>query len=162
MIDFDVNADNFWGLVQAMSYKERMKHMRRAFAAGAKRLQRRAGDLLIADLKGVRDSSAMRKTIWTKVYNRIGGFRVTVAGNNHPYPSRMKNRGGSVRKLPLARWMEEGTAGRATKGGHNRGGLRPYKFLARANSQLAANVGDNLEKDFMTALEKTAKKYGCI
>lgn len=155
MIDVDVDASKLWGLCSAMSYRDRMRSMKRAFAAGANRIKRRAGEILVSELGEVRDPKAMKKTVWTKVYSRVGGFRVTVAGNTHPYPAKQ-------RRLPLGRWMEEGTDGRDTKSRGPRGKLGAVKFLAKANDELKGSVSANLEKDFMEQLTKTARKYGCI
>ncbi|MCM1369832.1 MAG: hypothetical protein NC204_05605 [Candidatus Amulumruptor caecigallinarius] len=159
MIDFECNADNFWGLVGAMAPRERMRHMKGAMRTTANSLKRRASELFISGLNHVRSTSELKKTIWIKVYDRISGFRVSVAGNKHPYMSAGFRNG---RKVPLARWMEEGTGERTTGSGAIRGRLRPMKFLARANEEMEANISQTLSDNFLKGVARTAKKYGCI
>ena len=163
MIDVDYDDKNLWGLVQALSMRDRVRIFRGAMRKSANDLKRLAGDILIRDLKNVRDRSALKKTIWTKVYTRTAGFRVTVAGNAHLYPSRMRNKSNEVRELPLGRWLEEGATDRKTrKGGYARGSLPAIKFLGRANEQLEPRISEMLEEHYFEYVTKEAKKYGCI
>lgn len=161
MIDCDFDASNYWGLIQAMRPSERMKVMRGSLRSTARTLKRRAEDILLSRLGHVRNRAAMRRTIWTKVYDRTAGFRVTVAGNAHCYPARQ-------RELPLARWLEEGTAERRTskfRGSYlrlRRGQLRPVKFLAEANSQMEGRISAELSDKLIQETHKIAKRYGCV
>lgn len=149
-------------MLQAMGVKERVRVMKAAMRRSANELKARAGDILIGSLAHVANRTAMKRTIWTKVYDRSTMFRVTVAGNAHCYPSRMKNRQGNVRELPLGRWLEEGTDGRETSKGYTRGALPRVGFLSAANEEMEATISRRLEENFIHEMEKIAKNYGCI
>lgn len=162
MIDVEYDASNFWGMTQAMGIRDRVRMMKSAMRASAGDIKRRAGEILISELSSVRNPAAMKKTIWTKVYDRTAGFRVSVAGNNHCYPSRMSTRKGTVRELPLGRWLEDGTGMRSTGKGYTRGTLPAIGFLGRADSELQSSVSSRIEDHFIEQQKKIAKKYGCI
>ncbi len=155
MIDVDVDAANFWGLLQAMDQKARVRVMRSTLRRAANDLKGRAFDVLTGKLRSLRNRTAMRKTIWTKVYSRTVGFRVTVAGNARPYPARQRD-------LPLSRWLEDGTGTRQTKKGYARGTLPPLKFLETANRSTEGRVTDMLEEKFIEEMTRIARNYGCI
>lgn len=162
MIDVDFNSDNLWGLYTALSMRDRARIFRSAMRRSANELKAEAFKNLVKAVH-VRDRAAMRKTIWTKIYTRTAGFRVSVAGNNHCYPSRMKNRKGNVRELPLARWLEDGTQeSRRTGKGYLRGQLPAIGFLGEAAEQLRESTTSRLQSNLMTYIEKEARKYGCI
>lgn len=163
MIDAEIDSSQFWGLLQAMDGKARVRVMRATLRRAANDLKGRAFDVLTGKLRSLRNRTAMRKTIWTKVYDRTPGFRVTVAGNAHTYPSRMTAKGGATRELPLARWLEDGTGQRTTRtGGHARGSLPALKFLETANAGLKDRITDMLEEKFIGEMTRIAKNYGCI
>lgn len=162
MIDIDCDYSNLWGMTQAMGIRDRVRMMKSAMRASANDIKRRAGEILISELASVRDKAAMKKTIWTKVYDRTAGFRVSVAGNSHCYPSRMSTRTGRVRELTLGRWLEEGTAERRTNRGYSRGMLPAIGFLGRADAEMQTTINDRIEDHFIEQQMKIAKKYGCI
>lgn len=155
MLEVDFNADNLWGLARAMSNRRRVAAMKSAMRRSANSLKGRAGEILLSRLRSVRDREAMKKTIWTKVYDRIAGLRVTVAGNRHPYPARQ-------RELPLGRWLEEGTGNRQTGKRYARGVLPAFGFLGQANAEMGGSMSDDLQQRFLDEITKTAKQYGCI
>jgi hypothetical protein len=162
MIDVNCNADNFWGMIQAMKPSERKRVMKSAMRRSATMLKDRAAEILLSRLSSVRNRSAMKKTIWTKVYDRTAGFRVSVAGNSHLYPSRMRTKTGGMRALPLGRWLEEGTKNRATSKGYARGSLPALKFMRQAKEGKEPKISEDLENNFMMEMQRIAKKYGCI
>lgn len=148
-----------FGLIRQLDSKERAKLMRGTMRSCANKLKAQAFKNL-ADAVHIRDRRAMRKTIWTKVYKRVAGFRVTTAGNKHLYPSRMKNKQGATRDVPLARWLENGTFTRSTrKGGHNRGFLPAVGFLRKASDSMAPGMVSTIEGELIKKLQKKAKEY---
>lgn len=167
MIDYDYNDRNLWAFIHAMSLKERTKVLRSTFRRSANEIKRRAGEILLTKLRDVRDPKAMKRMIWTKVYTKTAGFRVTVAGDRYYYPSRMKNKQGGVRELPLARWIATGTPmpgkpERRTDRGYYRGELPQIDFLGQARNELEARVMDEIEDRFLEQAMREAQKYGCI
>ena len=165
MIDVDFNADNLWGMLQAMRPAERVRLMKAAMRRSARDVKDRAFELLVSRLRHVSNRTALKKTIWTKVYDRTAGFRVTVAGNAHTYPSRMRNSSGEVRELPLARWLEDGaglTAGRTTAKGYARGKLPALRFMKQAKEEMGPVISGRLEDNFEELMIRLARKYGCI
>ncbi|MDE7402012.1 MAG: hypothetical protein K2M87_01220 [Muribaculaceae bacterium] len=162
MIDINVDHERLDALFRAMTPRERARGMRSVIRKCATQLKARAGEILVSKVN-TRDRSALKKTIWTKVYDRsIIGFRVTVAGNNHLYPSRMKNSRGDVRELPLGRWLESGTADRTTSRRGGRGALPAIGFMKQANDEMEAGMTARIEENFTTVMTRIAKKYGCI
>lgn len=161
MIDEDLRIDTnrLYGLLQAMTPKERLRHGRRALAAAARSLKREAEGNLMRNLAHVRNPRSMRSTIWTKIYRGNSGFRVTVAGNSHPYAARQRD-------LPLGRWLETGTGSRNTQGGkrkgHRTGNLPELGFLGKAVEAYGPQIEGELESFLLAELTKTARKYGCI
>lgn len=161
MIDFDFDDRNLWGMVQAMSPKERVRLMKGAMRASARTIKRRAESLLLDRLDHVSNPTAMKRTIWTRVYNQVAGFRVTVAGSTHCYPAKQ-------RELPLGRWLEDGTGERFTRGTalrrkkSRRGRLGAVRFLADAGAELEGSISSDLCENFKKQMIRVAKKYGCI
>ena len=157
--DLAVDTRKLYGLLQAMTPHERLRHAKRALSAAARALKKRAEENLLGSLKHVSNRTSMRSTIWTKIYQGGTGFRVTVAGNSHPYHARQRD-------LPLGRWLEDGTTQRDTKGGKRKaqrtGALDSIGFLGRAVEELGPGIENNLEEFLLDELAKTAKKYGCI
>lgn len=162
MIDVDFNADNLWGFTQAMSPRDRVRLMKGAMRDAANDIKHRAADIMMSRLKEVRNRAALKRTIWTKIYDRSSGFRVTVAGNSHGYPSRMVNKQGGVRDLPLGRWLEAGTGERSTSKGYARGMLPAIGFLGQAVEELEESTSERLGDHFIERVKKEASKYGCI
>lgn len=162
MIDVNFDNTNLWGLMGALKMRDRIRLFKGALHRSANELKNEAARILMSEVN-VRDRSAMRKTIWTKVYTHTAGFRVSVAGNNHLYPSRMRNRKGGVRMLPLGRWLETGTTeNRETGKGYFRGQLPSIGFLAKAQANIGDRVNENLRANIVTVMTREAKKYGCL
>lgn len=162
MIDFEFDDKNLWGMVQAMSPKERVRLMKGAMRASARTIKRRAESLLLDRLDHVSNPTAMKRTIWTRVYNQVAGFRVTVAGSTHCYPAKQ-------RELPLGRWLETGSKGeRITRGTSlrpkrsRRGRLGAHRFLTDACEEMKASMSADLCENFKKQMIRVAKKYGCV
>lgn len=161
MIDFEYDERNIWGLVSALSMRDRVRVFKNAMRRSANEIKKRAGDILLSRLT-VSKPSVMRKGVWTKVYDRTAGFRVAVAGNKHCYPSHTRTIHG-VRELPLARWYETGTEHRSTRyKGYARGALQPIGFLKQAVEELEPGINDRIEDNFFEYMMKEARKYGCV
>lgn len=157
MSDFKYDDSNLRKLINELGMKRTARALRTSLARQANSLKSHAARILFTKLNHVSNRTAMRKTIWTKLYKGVVGFRVTVAGNSHPYPTK-------PRAVPLGRWLEDGTSGRTSKrngAGVNRGDLRRYGFLAQAVEEKESSISSELETRFMDQIKKTAVKYGC-
>lgn len=157
MTDFVYDDSNLRQLIRELGPRLTARALKTSMVRQANTLKSHAARILFSKLKHVGNRGAMRKTIWTKVYKGVPGFRVTVAGNFHPYPTK-------PRAVPLGRWLETGTALRSSKrngNGANRGSLPQFGFLAQAVEEQEGNISAELEKRFMDQIKKTAVKYGC-
>lgn len=155
-----VDMSRLYRLIREIGPKERRKLLRGSLKASANKLKKRAFEILKPKLKTIRNPRALKREIRTKVYKRITGFGVSVAGNKNLYPSRMKNRRGEVREVPLARWLEAGTYTRKTRDkGYGRGFINAYKFMQQAEREMAPGLIRTIETEVIKKLQKKAKEY---
>lgn len=156
-----VDTSRLDALIRQLSPRQLASLQRRGMLRAANDIKKRAVQILFRHLRHVRSRKDMRKSIWTYAYRGVPGFRVTVAGNRHLYPSRMRS-GGGVRELPLGRWLETGTYKkdpRKTRKGYTRGTLPAIEYLAQAEQELEPTTIARIEQYTVAQLERIAKKY---
>lgn len=163
MTDFNYDDSNLRKLIDELGMKRTARALKTAMHRQANALKSHAARILFTKLNHVSNRAAMRKTIWTQVYRGVVGFRVTVAGNDHPYPTK-------PRAVPLGRWLEDGTSERTSVRtnqrtvlhyGANRGTLPRLGFLDQAVQEKEGSISAELEARFLDQIKKTAVKYGC-
>ena len=162
--DFRVDTTRLEKLIASLTPRRPAALLRSAMRRPARDIKKRAEAIMLSGVGHVRDRRALRKGIWTRVYKRTPGFQVTVAsrkpGDVNHYPSRMRS-GAGARMLPVALWLEGGTADRVTrKGGYARGGLRAIGFLTQAKQETEASTVRRIEEETVKRLEKLAQRYG--
>ena len=145
VIDYD--DSNLQRLFDALTPKQRMVAMRRAFK---------------------REANYVRKVAISNMRSRINadkdiesGIRAFVFRGNPRATGK-----------PVLIWAEEGTDPRYTKGrisgwnwksrkAHSTGRMRPYGFMKKTLDETRHVVTDNLHNEIINSIQKEAKKYGC-
>ena len=176
VIDYD--DSNLQRLFDALTPKQRMVAMRRAFKREANYVRKVAISNMRSRINADKD---IESGIRAFVFKRKAGFRVTIGtkkanskgkGERGYYISRKLRGNPRATGKPVLIWAEEGTDPRYTKGrisgwkwksrkAHSTGRMRPYGFMKKTLDETRHVVTDNLHNEIINSIQKEAKKYGC-
>lgn len=175
VIDYD--DSNLQRLFDALTPKQRMVAMRRAFKREASYVR----NIAISNMWGCLNAGRkIESGIRAIVFKRKAGFKVTIAtkranskgnGERGYYISRKLRKKDATGK-PVLIWAEEGTDPRYTKGRikmgiwksrkvHSTGRMRPYGFMKKTLDETQFTVTDHLRNEIIESVQTEAKKYGC-
>lgn len=158
--------DNLVAMFGKLDEKARRQALRGGMRRVSNKVRKDAQSGMASSVKG--STPGLRRSIWSKVYSRVAGFKVSV------YPVRGTKKGyyrssSPARDLPIARWLELGTKERrrgSIKGGRRHGGrtgrIMAYRFMERAERKVAGSVSKEMQDEVRGYVLKVAKKYGCM
>lgn len=175
VIDYD--DSNLQRLFEALTPKQRMVAMRRAFKREANYVR----NIAISNMWGCLNAGRkIESGIRAIVFKRKAGFKVTIAskkanskgnGERGYYISRKLRKKDATGK-PVLIWAEEGTDPRYTKGrlkwgnlktrkAHFTGHMKSYGFMKKTLDETQFTVTDHLRNEIIESVQTEAKKYGC-
>ncbi len=169
---------NLQKLFEALTPKQRMVAMRRAFRREANRVRKTAVNNMRNSINADKD---IERGIRATVFKQVAGFRVTIGtkkanrmgkGERGYYISRKRRGKEEATGKPVLIWAEEGTGSRQTRGrisfrswkarkAHATGRMKRYGFMRKTLDETRNSVTDNLHNALITSITKAAKKYGC-
>lgn len=164
----DIELAQFFG---QLNLRERLRMLRGVYRREARRVRAVAVSNLRATGLRVRGNRAdWEKGIYTEVYTRAAGFKVSIFGQRNGRRGMHLNRAGLTK--PVLTFFEKGTAARHTKSasrfgarqrrGHATGRVRRYAFMRKAGQQVAASVSNNIRTELRANMQRIAQRHGFI
>ncbi|MDO5395650.1 MAG: hypothetical protein Q4F07_06770 [Bacteroidales bacterium] len=155
---------NLQRLLESLTPDARQKAIKGALRRQARRTKEAAVSSLRAT--GINNADALSKGIRAKIFKRAIGFRVT-AGSGKGAQGMHTNRKGKMK--PILRWAEDGTGSRSYRKRrflvfgkrHNTGAMPRLGFMAKTKVLVRGSVTDELRKEIINSVKRTAKRYGC-
>ena len=153
------------------------KRRLQAIKGGIRREARQVRKQAVTNLKatGVHVNKQMEKNVRAEVFRKRPGFRVTVA-TKQKKSAKNKRLGYSTGGKPYELvdiWLENGTPERKTKPkgikrrtwvkrkAHATGRIKHHGYMLKTLREVRGQVTDDLHKEVINNVLKTAKKYGC-
>lgn len=147
---------------------------RKAIKGALRRQARRTKEAAVSSLRatGINNADALSKGIRAKIFKRAIGFRVTAGSRNANKSGKgaqgmHTNRKGKMK--PILAWAEDGTRSRSYRKRrflfsgkrHNTGAMPRLGFMAKTKALVRGSVTDELRKEIIGSVKRTAKRYGC-
>lgn len=162
---------NLQRLYAAMTPKQRGYALRFALRKAANTVRDVARRNLHAT--GIHNGKKLGRGIRTQIGKKVVGFTVHIKKAYYASTNAKKKAektGKKVRKVPILRWWEEGTAGRHSVRRRmgkpsisvRHGRLERHGFMDKTFKQTRGPVTDFFHKELIDSVKKTARKYGCV
>lgn len=167
----DVDMTRLYRMIDEMEPLTLARTLKGMMKKEANTLRKRSLEILLPKLSGPpRDLEAFKRMTWAAPYKKEPGFVVSVFPlKSRLYPSRMENKRGETRYLPLGLWLEKGTYSRKTRitysfkpqywAEKSRGFMVGKHALGEAEQQQREQIINRIEEDAIVRLKRRVKRY---